>query len=158
MMVFEDIAAWRRERARRSASGTLGFVPTMGALHRGHLSLVERSVRENRATLVSIFVNATQLGPKRRRHADPRPGRNDFSRPGEDRPGDEEDSEPGRRWTERAIVHDRHDEAREGERRGDRGDAGRDAHGSERGHRPPRRGHGAECASTRQSTTQRMRG
>jgi len=61
MKVFEDVHAWRRERASHSATGTLGFVPTMGALHRGHVSLVERSVRENSATLVSIFVNATQF-------------------------------------------------------------------------------------------------
>ena len=61
MDVLTTPAAMRRWRA--SHSGSIGFVPTMGYLHEGHLELVRQSATENLQTVVSIFVNPTQFGP-----------------------------------------------------------------------------------------------
>ncbi|MEM1437248.1 MAG: pantoate--beta-alanine ligase [Pseudomonadota bacterium] len=59
MKVLRNLEEWRALRA--TLCDSLGFVPTMGALHDGHASLIEASVRGNTLTAVSIYVNPTQF-------------------------------------------------------------------------------------------------
>lgn len=61
MIIFRKIPQLQRYLSKARRAGTLGFVPTMGALHEGHLQLIQTSRSENSTSVASIFVNPAQF-------------------------------------------------------------------------------------------------
>lgn len=74
---IEEVRQWTAQA--RAASQRIGLVPTMGALHIGHVSLIEEAVRRCDVVVVSLFVNPTQFGPEEDFSKYPRPFEEDLA-------------------------------------------------------------------------------
>ena len=103
---------------RRQSSGSVGFVPTMGYLHEGHLALVRQARNENSTVVVSIFVNPAQFGPSEDLASYPRDLDRDLELLGEEKtdvvfmPSDEEMYPPlFSSWVDVEKVTERLEEA-----------------------------------------------
>ena len=72
MLTFRSISALKKYLDKFSDSEVkIGFVPTMGSLHEGHISLIDKSMRESSITVVSIFINPTQFNDTKDLHEYP---------------------------------------------------------------------------------------
>ena len=78
MIVVKTIQDLQNKLAKFRTFGSIGFVPTMGALHKGHISLVDKATVENKTVVVSIFVNPTQFNDSKDLDRYPRTMGNDL--------------------------------------------------------------------------------
>ncbi|MDR1086817.1 MAG: pantoate--beta-alanine ligase [Endomicrobium sp.] len=79
MKVIKNASQMQRIAFKHLLDGDeIGLVPTMGALHAGHISLIEKSVKNDDVTIVSIFINPVQFGPNEDYLKYPRPIKNDL--------------------------------------------------------------------------------
>ena len=79
MKIFKKTSQFQQFCINLKKKGTIGFVPTMGCLHEGHLSLIRQSSKKCDFTVVSIFVNPLQFGPKEDFSKYPRPRKIDLA-------------------------------------------------------------------------------